>query len=369
MDLKAQLGFIRNELVESIGRVLSNADFVLGDEVVSFEREFADYCKARYAVGVNSGTSALHLSLRAMDIGTGDAIMTVPNTFFATAEAISYNGATPIFVDVDPLTYNMGPLKLEEKLSIMSPAERVREKAVIPVHLFGQPAEMDAILEVAKRYNLFVVEDACQAHGAEYKGQKVGALGDAGCYSFYPSKNLGACGEGGMVVTNNSELANRITILRDHGQDRKHHHQSIGYNARLESLQAAILRVKLKYLDQWIEKRRKLASIYAERLDGQHIITPCEDPKAKHVYHLYVVRHERRSALMDYLKARNIGSALHYPVLIPAQKAYAHLGYRRGDFPVAEACADQVLSLPMFPELSEAQVETVCQAIRAFLES
>jgi dTDP-4-amino-4,6-dideoxygalactose transaminase len=357
LNLKAQHASIEQELVAAFKDTLASTQFVLGKEVAAFEEEFAAYCGGRFGIGVNSGTSALHLALLAAGVGPGDEVITVSCTFVATVAAIDYIGACPVFVDVDPDTLNMDVTQIEAAIT-------VRTKAILPVHLHGQPADLDPILAIARRHNLVVIEDAAQAHGAEYKGRRVGSIGDMGCFSFYPGKNLGACGEGGMVVTNNEDYAQRIRMLRDWGQERKYHHALKGYNYRLEGIQGAILRVKLRHLDAWTEGRRRNANHYNELLAGSGITTPVEAPDARHVYHVYGVRIPNRDAVQEALQAREIQTGIHYPIPVHMQKAYREFGFGEGDLPVTEKAARELLSLPMFPELQRSQVEEVCEALR-----
>lgn len=357
VDLGRQYDSIKYEINGEIEKVLKSAQFILGENVEAFENEFASYCGVKYGVGVASGTDALVLSLRALGIRSEDEVITAVNTYIATVDAIARNGAKPVFVEPEPESYNIDVTKIEEKITD-------KTKAVLPVHLYGQPADMDPILEIAERHNLKVIEDAAQAHGAEYKGKKTGGLGDVACFSFYPSKNLGAYGDGGMVLTNDAEIAEKIRTLRNYGQRKKNFHELIGYNSRLDELQAAILRVKLKYLDEWNDLRRKHAKHYNELLDGvSKIIVPVEKEFAKHIYHLYVIRYRDRDKLQDYLHSRGIHTGIHYPVPVHLQKAYSHLGYKKGDFAAAEVCADSILSLPMFPELTEAEIEFVSNSV------
>jgi len=361
VDLKAQYQTIKPEIDAAVGRVLERGQFVLGPEVAAFEREFAVYCQAGDAIGVNTGTSALHLALLAAGIGPGDEVITVPFTFVATAAAVLYTGARPVFVDVDPATLTMDVTRIEAAIT-------PRTRAILPVHLYGQPAEMDPILAIARRHGLVVIEDACQAHGAEYKGRRAGSIGDLGCFSFYPGKNLGAAGEGGAVTTSNAAYARTIRMLRDWGTEQKYHHQLKGYNYRLEELQAAILRVKLRYLETWTEARRANAARYDEVLAELPLARPAAAPHVRHVYHVYAVRTrgpDHRAALQQALAGRGVHTGIHYPIPVHLQEAYADLGYRRGDFPVAEAAAEEVLSLPMYPELSAEQILDVAEAIRA----
>jgi dTDP-4-amino-4,6-dideoxygalactose transaminase len=361
VDLKMQYERIRDEVAVALQRVLDTTAFAGGRFVEEFERSFASFCGCGFAVGVSSGTSALWLALQALGVGQGDEVVTVPNSFFATAEAISLCGAVPVFVDVDLATYTMDPALLEEAIT-------PRTKAVVPVHLYGQTADMGPILAIARKHGLFVVEDACQAHGALYKGKQTGSMGDAGCFSFYPGKNLGAYGEAGAVVTDNLDLANRVRILRDHGQNEKYHHALIGWNARMDGFQGAILSVKLKYLEQWNEARRAHARVYNELLAREEmLVLPHEADYATHVYHIFVLRLPEREALVEALKYKDIFCGIHYPVPIHLQEAYRFLRYGGGSFPVAEKCAREVLSLPMFPELRAEQMEKVAVEIRSFV--
>jgi dTDP-4-amino-4,6-dideoxygalactose transaminase len=358
LDLNSQHAPLRGEIDHAIRQVIDESAFAGGPYVARFEAEFAAYCGAPYAIGVGSGTEALWLSLLALGVGPGDEVITVPNTFMATAEAITYCGATPVFVDVDEVTYTMDAAALERAIT-------PRTKVVIPVHLFGQSADMDPILNVARAYDLFVVEDACQAHGAEYKGQKIGTLGDAACFSFYPGKNLGAFGEAGAVVTSSAELQEKIRILRDHGQARKYHHTMVGWNCRMDGIQAAVLRVKLRHLEKGNQLRRLHAAHYDRALEGfAEVVIPARSAGTLHVYHIYAIRVQERDEVMQSLTRKDIGCAVHYPVPIHLQEAYSNLGYEQGAFPVAERCAATFLSLPLFPELSTAQAEMVIQAVK-----
>ncbi len=360
VDLKSQYQTLEQEINEATLKVLSKADFILGQDVTLFEEEFAAYCQAEYAIGVDSGTSALELALRAYDIGPGDEVITVANTFIATTLAISYVGATPVLVDADPQTYTIDTTKIEE---VITP----RTKAIMPVHLYGQPADMDPIMEIAGRHNLVVIEDACQAHGARYKGKRAGSLGHAAAFSFYPGKNLGAYGDGGAVVTHDARVAENIRMLRNYGQTKKYHHSLRGFNRRLDTLQAAILRVKLKYMDEWNTARRQWAAHYNSGLSGLPVSTPSINEWIEHVYHLYVIRLQNRDALQDHLKKAGIATGLHYPVPVHLQPAYQDLGYQVGDFPITEAYADTILSLPMYPELGRDAVFYVANAIKDFV--
>lgn len=357
LDLKAQLAPLRAEIEAGISEVLDSCAFAGGPFVARFEEDFAAYCQTPHAIGVGNGTDALWFALMGLGIGPGDEVITAPSTFMATAEAISYAGATPVFADIDVSTYNLDPSMLQDALS-------PRTRAIVPVHLFGQPADMDPILEFAEKHHLFVIEDACQAHGAEYKGRRAGSLGHAGCFSFYPGKNLGAIGEAGAVVTRDTALADRIRVLRDHGQVRKYQHSHIGWNGRMDGIQAAALRVKLRHLDTWNSQRRAHASRYSELLtDVQDVILPVESDDANHVYHIFALRVRNRDEILAKLARRGVTCGIHYPIPVHLQEAYRSLGFRRGSFPVSERCADEFLSLPMFPELTPAQIEHVASSV------
>jgi dTDP-4-amino-4,6-dideoxygalactose transaminase len=360
LDLKAQYQSISGEIEAALRQVLENAAFSGGPFVARFEDEFARFCRSQYAVGVGSGTEALWLSLLALDIGEGDEVITVPNTFIATAEAISLTGATPVFVDVDEQSYTMDAALLEKAIT-------PRTKAVIPVHLFGQPADMDQIVAIARKHGLYVIEDACQAHGAEYKRRRTGTLGDAACFSFYPGKNLGAYGEAGCVVTNNRGLAEKVTMLRDHGQSAKYCHAMIGVNSRMDGLQGAVLSVKLKYLDAWNLARIRNAELYCQLLaDLGDIVLPVKREHSCHVYHIFAVRVPNPREFIAALAEQGISCGIHYPVPIHLQSAYGFMGLGRGSFPVAEKCAGEMVSLPMYPELKEEQINYVTGAIKGF---
>jgi len=363
INLKAQHNRLKNEIDAAIHEVLESTAFAGGPFVTAFEEKFAAFCECKYAVGLGSGTDALWLALLALGIGRGDEVITVPNTFIATAEAISFCGATPVFVDVDEQTYNMDPGLLEQAIT-------ARTKAIIPVHLFGQMADMDPIMSVAKRHRLFVIEDASQAHGAEYKGRKAGSIGDIGCFSFYPGKNLGAYGEAGAVVTNHDELRKKIQMLREHGQSKKYVHNVIGWNARMDGIQGAILSVKLNHLAEANASRRAHGHLYDRHLRGlEGVITPKEACYAQHVYHLYVVRLPDRDELLQALFEKDIFCGIHYPVPLHLQEAYNFLRLGEGSFPVAEKCAKELISLPMFPDLSPEQITTVAREVKAFVST
>jgi dTDP-4-amino-4,6-dideoxygalactose transaminase len=359
VDLQAQLAEIEDEINQAIARVLRRGDFILGQEVRQFEEEFAAYCEAKYAVGVDSGTSALELLLRAFDIGPGDEVITAANTFIATVLAISNAGARPVLVDVDPQTYTLDIGAVEQAIT-------ARSKAIMPVHLYGQPADMDPILNLAGAHGLVVIEDACQAHGARYKGKRVGSLGHAAAFSFYPAKNLGAYGDAGVVTTNDAAVAQAVKMLRDYGQREKYHHLLRGYNRRLDTLQAAILRVKLRRLDAWNCARREHAEQYRRLLTGSLATLPIDAPYAESVYHLFVIRCIERDALKAYLHERGIASGIHYPIPVHLQPAYDDLNYGPGSFPISEKCAEQILSLPMYAELTPEQLAHVAGAILRF---
>jgi len=378
LDLVTPHKQLRQELLAVVDSALDTAGFIGGPVVEAFEREFAAFCAVSECIGVGSGTDALRFALIAAGVGPGDIVVTVPNTFIATTEAISQAGARPVFVDVDERTYNLDPLKLQEYLEnqcyfdrdkghLVDRNLRMRVAAVVPVHLYGQPADMDPIMELAERYSLLVIEDACQAHGAEYFSRKdgcwkkAGSMGLAAAFSFYPGKNLGACGEAGAVTTNDSELARKIRMLRDHGQAQKYYHDMEGYNGRLDAIQAGMLKVKLAHLAEWNSQRRQSASAYSQLLAGSDgdIRLPYEPSWAKSVYHLFVVRVENRAKLQQHLASSNIGTAIHYPIPLHLQKAYQGLGYKAGDFPVAEQAASEIVSLPMFPGLEPAQIRHI----------
>jgi dTDP-4-amino-4,6-dideoxygalactose transaminase len=357
LDLKAHHAPLRTEIDLAIAEVIDSGAFAGGPVVAQFEDEFAAFCGTRHAIGVGNGTDALWLALLACGIGPDDEVITVPNTFMATAEAITYTGATPVFVDVDEHTYTMDPGLLER-------ARTPRTKAIIPVHLFGQVADLDPILSFARRHGLYLIEDAAQAHGAEYKGHKAGSIGDAGCFSFYPGKNLGAFGEAGAVVTNDDKLQDKIRVLRDHGQVRKYHHAMVGWNCRMDGIQAAILRIKLRHLEQANQRRRTHAGQYDQLFQGlAEVVPPLEAAYGKHVYHVYPIRVRERDEVMRRLEEKGIACGIHYPVPIHLQEAYRGLGYRADAFPVSERICTEFISLPMFPELTPAQVELVVDSV------
>jgi dTDP-4-amino-4,6-dideoxygalactose transaminase len=356
VDLKAQYVSIKTEVNAAIQGVLDSCQFTLGSEVAAFEEEFAAYSRAKFGIGVNTGTSALHLALLAADIGPGDEVITVPFTFVATVSAIHYTGATPVFVDIDPKTFTMDVNAIEAAIT-------KKTKAILPVHLYGQTADMDPILAIAKRHGLVVIEDACQAHGAEYKGRRAGSIGDMGCFSFYPGKNLGAYGEGGMVTTSNPEYTRTIRMLRDWGAEKKYHHVLKGYNFRLEGIQGAVLRVKLRHLERWTEARRTAAGHYNRLLAGSGVPTPAALPDGRHVYHVYAIRTRERQEWQQALQSQGIQTGIHYPIPVHMLPAFADLGYEAGQFPHSEQAANEVLSLPMFPEITQTQCEVVGNAV------
>jgi dTDP-4-amino-4,6-dideoxygalactose transaminase len=357
-DLKSMHDEIRAELQEVFDRVVDASTFVLGPEVKNFESEFAAYTNTAHCVGVNSGTAALHLALLALGLGPGDQVITVAHTFIATAEAITAVGALPVFIDIDPVSFTMDPALLESAITN-------KTRAIIPVHLYGQPADMDAILAIANRFGIPVIEDACQAHGAEYKGRKVGSLGIAGCFSFFPGKNLGALGEGGAVTTNDPELAKQIRMWREHGSSRKYEHRFPAFNMRMNGLQGGFLSVKLKHLDRWNDQRRWAAAVYTRSLAEAGVTTPAEMSYSRHVYHLYVIQSDNRDGLRQGLMDAGIESGLHYPTPLHLQEAYRSLGYGHGSFPVTERVADSIVSLPIYPGITDEAVESVSSEILA----
>ena len=361
LDLGAQLRPLRKELDAVIARTLDNCSFCLGPDVAQFEKDFAGFVGAQYCSGFNSGTSALHVAMLLLGVGPGDEVVTTPFTFVATSWAISYAGAKPVYVDVDDATMNLDPKLVERAIT-------QRTKAVLPVHLYGHPFDIDPILAICRKQKLPLVEDTAQAHGAKYKGKIVGAFGDISCFSFYPGKNLGACGEGGALVTNNAAFDKRARSLREHGSTVRYYHDEVGYNYRMEGIQGAVLGVKLKHLARWTTERRRVAHRYHELLADTPLQLPREAGYAESAYHLYVVRHPRRDDLKKHLEANGVGCALHYPLPLHLQKCYAHLGHKPGDFPVAEKAARECLSLPIFPELTDAQIRRVAEVIKEFFK-
>jgi dTDP-4-amino-4,6-dideoxygalactose transaminase len=363
VDLKAQYQSIKHEVDPAIMNVVESCGFVMGKDMYAFEEEFARYCGTKHGIAVSNGTDALHLALVACGVGPGDEVITVPNTFIATTEAITRAGGTIKFVDIDIRTFNMDPRLLEKAIS-------PKTKALLPVHLYGQLCDMDPIMEIANKHSLIVVEDAAQSHGATYKGKKAGAWGRAACFSFYPGKNLGAYGDAGMVVTNDDAVADHLRLLRDHGQDRakKYISHIEGYCFRMDTIQAAVLRVKLRHLDDWNAGRRRNAALYAEHFRGSPVITPLVLPGSEHVYHIYGARMPKRDAVMAGLKARNIDARIHYPIPVYLQPAYKRLGLKQGDFPATDQAVAEVLSLPIYAEMTAAQVEEVASAVKELLK-
>ena len=356
-----QFNTLRDELIEVVEEVLDSGNYVLGENVEKFEKEFAGYCGVKYGVGVNSGTDALILALKAVDVKDGDEVITVPNSFIATASTVINCGGKPVFADIELDTYNIDPLKIEKTIK----DSKGHVHSILPVHLYGHPADMDLIVEIAQKNGLHIIEDACQAHGATYKNVKTGALGDIACFSFYPTKNLGAYGDGGMIVTDDYELAEKARLLRDYGRTAKYTHTTIGYNSRLDEIQAAVLRVKLKHLDKWIKMRRENAKIYTSLLqDTYDIITPVEKDYAKHVYWTYVIRSNYIDKLKDSLNNVGVGVGKIYPIPIHLQEAFKHLNLTEGSFPITEKCSKEILSLPMYPELTEAEIGYVTDTIK-----
>lgn len=361
VDLKAQYEGIKNEIDSAIHAVLAETAFIGGHHILNFEESFARFCGVKYCVGVGNGTDALFIALKTLGIGAGDEVITVANSFIATSEAITLTGASVVFVDINPKTYNIDTAKIEGKITSLT-------KAIIPVHLYGQPADMDPILALAKKHNLKIIEDCAQAHGALYKGKTIGSLGDMACFSFYPGKNLGAYGDAGAVVTSDEVLARKARVFANHGRVDKYDHEMEGINSRLDGLQAAVLGVKLKHLDAWSEARRKNAYLYNEYLNGTDLVTPTEMANIKAVYHLYVVRmkSELRQKMQDHLKAKGISTGIHYPIALPNLKAYSYLKHTKNDFPESTKASEEILSLPMYPELSESQIGFVAKSIKEF---
>ncbi len=358
-DLPAQIRSVRPELDQAIARTLDSCAFALGPEVVRFEGDFARFIGSRFCIGFNSGTSALHVAMRLLDIGPGDEVITTPFTFIATSWAIAYVGAKPVYVDIDERTMNMDPALLERAIT-------PRTKAIMPVHLYGHPFDLDPILEISKRRGIPLVEDAAQAHGARYKGRPVGTFGEISGFSFYPGKNLGACGEAGALMTDRPDYAKRAGTLREHGSSTRYFHEEVGYNYRMEGIQGAVLGVKLAHLPAWTAARRRTAHRYHELLRSTPLVLPVEEPWAESVYHLYVVRHPSRDRLREHLEKNGVGSALHYPLPLHLQTCFSSLGYGKGDFPVAERAAQCCLSLPVYPEMTDAQVDYVAGVINVF---
>jgi dTDP-4-amino-4,6-dideoxygalactose transaminase len=362
LDLTAQYKDIKSEIKQAIDNVLESGNYIMGPFVKNFEQAMAEYCGTKYAIGVANGTDALLLTLDALGVGAGDEVITTPFTFFASAEVISQLGATPVFVDIDPKTYNMDPAKVEAAIT-------PKTKAIIPVHIFGQPVDMDEIVDIANKHNIAVVEDACQAIGSKYKGKKIGSIGTAGCFSFFPTKNLGGYGDGGIVVTNDEELARKIQILRVHGSNPKYYHSIIGYNSRLDALQAAMLQVKLKYIDQWNQQRRDKAAVYNEALKDLPIQLPYVKENREAVFHLYIIQTKYRDELMAHLKEHGIASGVYYPVPLHKQEVYSGLGYEDGSLAESEKAALGTMALPLYPELALDDQEYVISVVREFFEA
>jgi dTDP-4-amino-4,6-dideoxygalactose transaminase len=361
LDLPAQLRPLRKEIDAVIAKTIDNCSFCLGPDVAQFEQDFARYCGAKHALGFNSGTSALHVAMLLLNVKPGDEVISTPHTFVATSWAISYVGAKPVYVDIDDQTFNINPALIEKAITL-------RTKAIMPVHLYGHPFDLDPILEICRKHKLPLVEDACQSHGAKYKGKVVGTFGEMSGFSFYPGKNLGACGEGGALVTNNDAYAARAKSLREHGSTQRYYHDEVGFNYRMEGIQGAVLGVKLRHLDAWTKSRRRVAKRYHELLTDTPLQLPLEASWGESVYHLYVVRHPRRDDLKKHLEANKVGCALHYPLPLHLQKCYASLGYKTGSFPVAEKAARECLSLPIYPELTDEQIQRVADVIHDFFK-
>jgi dTDP-4-amino-4,6-dideoxygalactose transaminase len=362
VDLKMQYSSIKEEVLETIGNVIENSAFIGGSFVEKFESEFKEFCGTKYCIGVGNGTDAIYIALKMLGTGPGDEVITAANSFIATSEAISLTGAKVVFCDVSEVTRNLNPDLISDKITD-------KTKAIVPVHLYGQPADMDKIIEIAKRNNLFIVEDCAQAHGAKYKGRGVGTFGEISCFSFYPGKNLGAYGDGGALVTDNEDIGEKIRMYANHGRSEKYNHEFEGVNSRLDGMQAAILSVKLKYLEEWNLKRNANAKIYNEKLKGiKDIITPVIPDDRDHVFHLYVIRSNERDRLKKFLTDNNISCGIHYPIALPNLKAYSYLNHKPEDFPVSSKLQNEILSLPIYPELTEEQIEYIANAIRNFYE-
>lgn len=359
-DLKRQYQNLKLEIDKAVQDVMKSGQFILGENVTLLESELANYCGTKYAIGVASGTDALLLSLRALGVGPGDEVITTPFTFFATAEVISNLGAKPVFVDIEPDTFNMNVGEIEKVIT-------KNTKVILPVHIFGQMCDMDRLTEIKERYNLSVIEDACQAIGAVYNGKKAGSIGDTGCFSFFPTKNLGAFGDGGMIITNNDEIKERVLMLRNHGSKKKYYHGELGYNSRLDEIQAAILRVKLRYLDSYIKRRQEIADLYSNLFSNvPYVKVPKIKERRTHTFHQYVIRAEKRDELQKYLSDNGIGSTVYYPLPLHLQEVYKNLGYKLGDFPEAEKASKEVLALPMWPELRDEEIREVVEVIKSF---
>jgi dTDP-4-amino-4,6-dideoxygalactose transaminase len=362
LDLRAQIKPLRAEIDAAIARTIDNCSFCLGPDVVQFEKDFAKYCDAKFCVGFNSGTSALHVAMLLLGVGADDEVITTPFTFVATSWAISYAGAKPVFVDIDDTTFNLNPKLIERAITS-------RTKVIMPVHLYGQPFDIDSVREICRKHQLPFVEDAAQAHGAKYKGKVIGTFGEISCFSFYPGKNLGAFGEGGALVTNNEEFAKRARSLREHGSTVRYYHDEVGYNYRMEGIQGAVLGIKLKHMEKWTRERQRIAKRYSELLADTPLQLPAQASFAESVWHLYVVRHPRRDDLKKFLDENGVGCALHYPLPLHLQKCYASLGYKTGDFPVAEKAARECLSLPIYPELTDGQIQRVTDVVKEFFRN
>lgn len=361
IDFKEQNRMIQGEIDLGFKKVFEKGDYILGEQAQTFETAFSQYCEAKYGVGVNSGTDALHLAMAALDLQEGDEVIVPTHTFIATALCVSFARATPVFVDIEPDTYNMDPKSFEKAIT-------KKTKAVIPVHIYGQPANMDEIMAIAHKHGITVVEDAAQAHGSRYKGKRIGSIGDVACFSFYPTKSLGACGDAGMIVTNNKEIYEKVLMLRDYGRKGRYEHKIKGTNSRLDTLQAVVLNAKLKHLDEWNKMRASHAAYYAELLKGlKGVVTPITRTDRTHVFQTYAVRLPNRDKVMEALKAKGIGALIHYPIPLHMQEAYADAGFKKGDFPVAEALANDVMSLPMFPHMTKEQIEVVVNALKESL--
>ena len=362
IDFSDQYKTVQQEVERGLKSVFEKGNFILGQEAKDFEKAFARYCGVEYAVGVNSGTDALYLALSALDITVGDEVILPSYTFIATALCISYTGAKPVFAEIEEDTYNIDPAKLEKVMT-------KKTKAILPVHLYGQPANMDEIRAMAKKNNLHVIEDACQSHGAEYKGKKAGSLGDAACFSFYPTKSLGACGDGGMVVTNRKDVFEEVQMLRDYGRANRYEHKIKGYNSRLDTIQAVVLLAKLKHLDEWNRMRQEHAAYYGKLLkDIPGVIGPQVKKDRTHVYQTYAIRVKNRDQVMKAMQDKGIGVLIHYPIPIHLQEAYAELGYQKGDFPLSEQVANEILSLPMYPHMKKEQIDYVCDTLRKIVQ-
>lgn len=359
IDLKREYTKISEEITQAIQRILKSGWFILGEEIERFEEEFTNYIGAKYGISVNSGSDALFLALKVLEIGEGDEVITVSHTFISTVDAIVRNEAKPVFIDIEPEAYCIDVAKIEEKITD-------RTKAILPVHLYGHPANMDEIVKISQKYHLPIIEDACQAHGTEYKGKKVGGIGNIGCFSFYPTKNMGAYGDAGMIITNNEELADKLKMMRNYGSSKKYYHEFVGANSRLDEIQAAVLRVKLKYLDEWNEKRRRIAKLYNQLLDDSTIVTPVERKYAKHVYYLYVVRCKERDKLQKYLLNKGMQTMIHYPIPVHMQNAYLKLGYKV-NLPVTQKTCTEILSLPIHPWLNKKEVLLISGEIKKCL--